>query len=127
MKRPAVIAAAVLGIAVFLTWAVHRSVVIDRQLQERYKELYAAINSGDDARAAAAVVPGYQGNPVEQADYLKTFVYPFSEKTRFGVSGDKGWVCPSRRYYFYFIPGGNTVDLERHGGQWYFTGKVHID
>jgi len=43
------------------------------------------------------------------------------------VSGSKALVVPDRVFHWRIIPDGNSIEMIKIDGQWFFTGKVHID
>ncbi|MCD6051707.1 MAG: hypothetical protein K0Q55_3116 [Verrucomicrobia bacterium] len=111
------------------TMLVHRSTRQDQtQIQARYQQMLAAL-SANDTNAALALVASphrrrFDGFGPSAFNYAAK---PLGSHSSIRVSGDEAAVCPERPLHFFFLPVGDTIDMIKVNGDWFFTGDVHID
>jgi hypothetical protein len=86
-----------------------------------------ALSLGDTNAARALFTPDRRGAAHHSFDMLGRFAKPLGERSSLSFSGSRATVCPERVFHFGVIPGGNTVEMVRVDGEWFFTGGIHID
>jgi hypothetical protein len=59
---------------------------------------------------------------------LDGFARPLGTRSKFLILGGDATVWPKPNWYLCgFVPIGDTVEMTKVGGHWFFTGKVHLD
>ncbi|MEO5914811.1 MAG: hypothetical protein ABIS50_11295 [Luteolibacter sp.] len=96
------------------------------KIRIRYGRMAVALASGDTAAAGALTAPHSRLSPSD-FQRLRTFATTLREDSVIHLSGSTARVCPSPVRHWGFIPGGDTVEMIEVGGEWFFTGRVHID
>ena len=91
------------------------------RIRERYQQMTAALSAGDTNAVLALVAPSYRGGFGElRLSRLDGFAKPLGSDSSILVLGSEATVWPVR-------VGGDTVEMVKTGGVWYFTGIVHLD
>jgi len=100
----------------------------EAQIHARYQQMRTALSSSDTNAVLALIAPNYRRNFHSHSfPYLDRFVQPLGTRSSIAISGNKADVCPDRIHHYLIIPGGNTVEMIKLNGDWFFTGDVHID
>jgi hypothetical protein len=99
----------------------------EAQIRTRYQQLRIALSSGDTNAARALFAPEFRGRAHHSLGRLVTFAKPLGRQSSVRFSTAKARVCPERIYHYGLPLGGHTIDMIKVDGQWFFTGKVHID
>ena len=87
----------------------------------------AALSAGGTNAILALVAPQYQQTiPAGAIMRLDSFARPLSTSSSI-VSREAGNRLPVWSPHYGVLPGGDTVEIIKVSGQWYFTGKVHLD
>jgi len=105
----------------------------DRQerpgIRARYQQLRTTLASGDTNAVLALIAPQCR----EESDAgrlmrMDSFAVPLGPHSKMLILGREATVWPSpNRYLGGVWPIGNTVEMVKVGGSWFFTGKVHLD
>lgn len=113
------------GLIIVFALAVHQSAII----RARYAEMTAAIFSGDTNAVLAMVAPHCRKEFDDlRLMRMKTFAKPLGQSSKVVVVGNAATVCPSPNWYLCGVwPIGDTVEMTKVDGNWFFTGKVHLD
>ena len=99
------------------------------RVRARYRELTAAISSGDTNGVLALVAPqlrkGFDDSHLMRMEH---FAKPLGPTSKIVIVGNAATVWPNPNWYLGGVwPVGNTVEMTKVGGTWFFTGKVHLD
>ena len=99
------------------------------EIRLRYAQMTAAISANDTNAILALVAPQFR----KEFDDLRLmrmeeFAKPLRSASKVIIIGKDATVWPSPNWYYCgFFPVGDTVEMTRVGGEWSFTGKVHLD
>lgn len=104
-------------------------------VRNRVEGMRRVLKSGDMQGVAAFVLPK---RPDDQAQkLLPHYRIPLEDyRMRVGtddsvpfiwISGDTANVIPRVEYHFGILPGGNSLEMRKENGEWYFTGRLFID
>jgi hypothetical protein len=130
MRRTHAIILVVLAISVAVIVFVHRSNRRDRtEICTRYGELRAALSAADTNAVLALIAPEDRGS-FDGGNFMRLdgFVRPLGARSEVLVLGGDATVWPKPNWYLCGVmPIGDTVEMTKVGGHWYFTGKVHLD
>ncbi|PYI81405.1 MAG: hypothetical protein DME26_20035 [Verrucomicrobia bacterium] len=98
------------------------------QVKARYVAMHRALQTRDVETVRSLLAPSLRPRAAK-GDFgiLPTFVTAFGKQSAIHISGSKATVVPERVFYWGIIPGGNSIEMVKIDGQWFFTGKVHID
>ncbi|MCD6050465.1 MAG: hypothetical protein K0Q55_1868, partial [Verrucomicrobia bacterium] len=100
----------------------------EAQIRARYQQMRTALSSNDTNAALTLVAPPYRNSfQGHRFSHLNNFAQPLGPRSSIWVSGNKATVWPERTQLFIVFPGGNTIDMIKVNGDWFFTGDVHID
>jgi hypothetical protein len=130
MRRPLLISAAVLAAFVAGLYIVRQLGFGDGPvIRARYGALTTALSLGDTNAVLALIAPQYR----KEFDDLRLmrmerFAKPLGPNARILVIGSDATVWPGvNRYFWAVLPIGDTVEMTKVAGNWFFTGKVHLD
>jgi hypothetical protein len=89
----------------------------------------AAISSGDTNVVLALVAPQFRkGFDDSGLMRMESFAKPLGPSSKIVIVGNAATVWPSPNWYLGGVwPIGDTVDMTKVGGTWFFTGRVHLD
>src|SRR5256885_371794 len=91
------------------------------QIRGRYQQMSIALSTGDTNAVLALVAPSYRSSFDElRLSRLEGIAKPLGPNSSIVVSGHEATVWPLR-------VGGDSVEMVKNGGAWYFTGIVHLD
>lgn len=133
MHRPSLIVLSAVGLLLVLSMAVglfvYRSIRREQsQIRARYKQMRTALSSSDTNAALALVAPQYRsGFDGHRFSRLSSFAQSLGPRSSIVVLHDEAVVWPVRTSHYVVLPGGHTIEMIRVEGDWFFTGKVHID
>lgn len=133
MHRLGLIVLSAVGLLLVLAMAaglfVFRSIRREQsQIRARYQEMRTALSANDTNAALALVAPQYRsGFDGHRFSMLNNFAQPLGPRSSIIVLRDEAVVWPVRTSHYVVLPGGDTIEMIRAGGDWFFTGKVHID
>src|SRR5260370_40866628 len=99
------------------------------EIRTRYTELRAALSAADTNAVLALVAPTYR-NSFDAASFMRLdgFARPLGTRSKVLIIGGDAKVWPKPNSYLCgVLPIGDTVEMTKVGGQWFFTGKVHLD
>jgi hypothetical protein len=95
----------------------------EANVRERYEQMRDALSIGDTYAARALFAPDRRDAAHRWFDMLHRFAKPLGERSVLSFSGSRATVCPERVFH----DGGNTIEMVRVDGEWFFTGGIHID
>ena len=104
----------------------NRSAEIDA-IRIRYAEMHRALVARDEAAALKLIVPAARGKPETRVLGLDFVVQPLNDSSSISVHGNEASITPRRLFHYYVLPGGNSVEMLKVDGEWYFTGGVSVD
>ena len=116
-----------------LTAALSVLLVLERQewtnIRVRYGEMTTALTAKDTNAIVGLIAPAYRGEFDEPRRMrIESFAKPLGPRSRIVSVGNKATVWPDPNWYFCGVwPIGDTVEMSKVGGRWFFTGKVHLD
>lgn len=91
------------------------------RIRERYQQMTTALSAGDTNAVLALIAPSYRSSfDSLRFSRLSGFAKPLGLDSSVLVLGSQATVWPVR-------VGGNTVEMVKTGGTWYFTGVAHLD
>ena|SRR5690349_14549306 len=133
MRRTRLIALSIVGLLLVLAMAV--VLFVDRpisreqtQIRARYQQMRAALSSNDTNAALALVAPQHRGGfDGHRFSMLNDFAETLGPRSAIVVRRDEAVVWPVRTSHYLVLPGGHTIGMIKVNGDWFFTGKVHID
>ena len=98
------------------------------RIRGRYRQMSAALASGDMNQAMALLAPQCRSaiGPTELIR-LRSLLAPLGDHSSILVLGEHATVWPERSSHLIVLPGGNTFEMVRVAGDWFFTGAIHID
>ncbi len=130
MRRSRVIILAVLGILVAVLGFAYNLYHRNRsEIRMRYAELQTALSAADTNAVLALVAPTYRTN-FDGAGYMRldAFAQPLGARSKILILNGDATVWPKPNWYLCgVLPIGDTVEMTKVGGHWFFTGKVHLD
>jgi hypothetical protein len=108
---------------------VYRSLDYQRaQIRARYAQMRAAVETGNTNAVLSLIAPQYRSTfDSLRFQRLGWFADPLGPRSSILIIGRDATVWPARTAHFGILPGGNTVEMVKVAGDWYFTGKVHLD
>lgn len=132
--RLAVVLAAigVIAIAGFVVIPRHRERV---HIRDRVEGIRRALRNNDMQSVATFVLPERPADPSQKgkshyriplADYRMRVGTDHSAPSIW-ISGNTANVTPHVQYHFGIIPGGDSLEMAKENGEWYFTGRLFID
>ena len=133
MRRILLIALSTVGLGLVLALAavlfVDRSIRREQaQIRARYHQMRTALSSNDTNAALALVAPQYRGGFDDyRFSMLNGFARPLGPRSSIFVFRNEAVVWPVRTSHYLVLPGGHTIGMIRVDGEWFFSGKVHID
>jgi hypothetical protein len=99
------------------------------EIRARYAKLRAALSAADTNAVLALVAPEYRSR-FDGGDYMRLddFARPLGARSKVLLLGAQGTVWPKPNWYLLGVwPIGDTVEVTKVGGHWFFPGKVHLD
>ena len=99
------------------------------QVRARYAEMTTAISSRDTNAVLALVAPEYRKDFGDsRLMRMESFAKPLGPGSKVVIVGKAATVWPSPNWYLCGVwPIGDTVEMSKVSGSWFFTGKVHLD
>jgi len=98
------------------------------KIRVRYQQMRTALSSSDTNAVLALVAPEYRGSfDGYRFLMLNDFAQPLGPRSSIVVLRDQAIVWPVGSSHYVVLPGGHTIDMIRVNGDWFFTGRVHID
>lgn len=99
-----------------------------KQVRARYAQMRAALSAKDAEAVKLLMAPSSRaGAGEEMIRRLDQFAKTLVPSSSVSISGSQARICPKPVYHFGILPGGDTVEMIKVDGEWFFTGKVHID
>ena len=98
-------------------------------IRARYQQLSTALASGDTNGVLALIAPQSR-REFDSGRFMRmdSFAAPLGASSKILVLGKQATVWPSPNWYLCRVwPIGNTIEMTRVGGSWFFTGRVHLD
>src|SRR5262249_40664896 len=98
-------------------------------IRVRYGALTAALSLGDTNAVLALIAPQCR----KEFDDLslmrmENFAKPLGQRSKMVILGNEATVWPSPHWHLCGVwPIGDTVEMTKVDGKWFFTGKVHLD
>ncbi len=130
MRRSRAITLAALGISVAVLSYVYSSDHRNRaEVCARCTELRAALSAADTNAVLALIAPTYRPS-FDGGSFMRLddFARPLGAPSRILILGGDATVWPKPNWYLCgVLPIGDTVEMTRVKGHWFFTGKVHLD
>ena len=130
MRRTHAIILALLAISIAAIVFVHRSNRRNRtEICTRYGELRTALSAADTNAVLALIAPEDRSS-FDGGNFMRLdgFVRPLGARSEVLVLGGDATVWPKPNWYLCgVLPIGDTVEMTKVGGLWFFTGKVHLD
>lgn len=130
MRRSSAIVVAVFGLVLVGLLIAYRPSSHNRtEIRTRYAELQTALASTDTNAVFALIAPEYRST-FSGGEFLRLqgFARPLGAHSKILILGSEATVWPSpNRYLCGVWPIGNTVEMTKAAGRWFFTGKVHLD
>jgi hypothetical protein len=95
------------------------------QIRVRYQQMRAALSANDTNAVLALVAPQYRSSFGElRFVRLDRFAAPLGPRSSILLIWKEATVWPGRTSGWLV---GDTVEMVKVGGNWFFTGKVHLD
>jgi hypothetical protein len=116
-----------LVLAVAFVWvANHRN---RAEVCTRYADLRAALSAGNTNAVLALIAPtcrsSFDGGSFMRLD---GFARPLGARSKVLVLGGDATVWPKPNWYLCgVLPIGDTLEMTKVEGHWFFTGEVHLD
>jgi hypothetical protein len=95
----------------------------------RYTELRAAISSADTNAVLALLAPDHRSS-FDGGKFMRLdgFARPLGARSKVLILGAEATVWPKPKWYVCgVVPIGDTVEVMKVDGRWFFTGNVHLD
>ena len=129
MRRSRAIILGVWGILVTVLSFAYSSNRRNRsEICTRYAELRAALSTADTNAVLALIAPTYRTNfDGGSLMRLDAFARPLEARSKILVLIVTLRCGQSRTGACGILPIGDTVEMTKVGGHWFFTGKVHLD
>ncbi len=91
--------------------------------------MMSALASKDTNAVRALIVPQYRREFDDlRLMRMESFAKPLGPGSKIVIVGNAATVWPSPNWYLCAVwPIGDTVDMTKVGGRWFFTGEVHLD
>jgi hypothetical protein len=118
---------AALVLAVAFAYSSHRR--NRAEICTRYAELRTALSASDTNAVLALIAPAYRSS-FEEGSFMRLdgFARPLGARSKFLILGGGATVWPKPNWYLCgVVPIGDTVEMTKVEGHWFFTGKVHVD
>jgi hypothetical protein len=113
--------------AAWLVYSYRKGSREEAQIRIRYQQMRLALASADTNTARVLFAPELRGGAHGYFGRLETFAKPLGPQSSVRFSASKAQICPERIYHYRVLPGGHTIEMVKVDGQWFFTGKVHVD
>lgn len=130
MRRSRAIILAALGISVAVLACVYSFDRPNRaEVCTRYAELRAALSAADTNAVLALIAPTYRPS-FDGGSFIRldAFARPLGAPSKILILGGDATVWPNPNWYLCgVLPIGDTIEMTRVSGHWFFTGKVHLD
>lgn len=130
MRRPRLTLAAILTVFVVGLTIPYRSSSHNRaEIRARYQELTMALSSGATNAVLALIAPESRSEFDDgRLMRMGSFAESLGPRSKIFILGKRATVWPSPNWYLCGLwPVGNTVEMTKVNGSWFFTGKVHLD
>ena len=95
----------------------------------RYAELRTALSAADTNTVLALIAPTYRSS-FDGGRFMRLdgFAQPLGARTKVLILGGDATVWPKPNWYLCgVLPVGDTVEMTKVEGHWFFTGRVHLD
>ena len=98
-------------------------------VSSKYDEMRRVLANSNTNGYHALIAPNYQLSwRKDQLLKIPDFAKPLTKKSLIRIADNHATICPIPVLYFGLLPwGGHRIELVKEDGQWYFTGRVHID
>ena len=98
-------------------------------IRARYQQLMTTLASGDTNAVLALIAPQHRKEfDGGRSMRMDSFAVPLGPRSKILILGKEATVWPSPNWYLCGVwPIGNTVEMTKVGGSWFFTGRVHLD
>lgn len=130
MRRSRAIISAALAISLavfsFAYWSNRRN---RSEICARYAELRTALSTADTNAVLTLVAPADRTN-FDGARFMRldAVARPLEARSKILILSGDATVWPRPNWYWCgVLPIGDTVEMTKVGGRWFFTGKVHLD
>jgi hypothetical protein len=95
----------------------------------RYAEPRTALSAADTNAVLALIAPTYRSS-FDGGRFMRLdgFAQPLGARTKVLILGGDATVWPKPNWYLCgVLPVGDTVEMTKVEGHWFFTGRVHLD
>jgi hypothetical protein len=99
------------------------------EIYTRYAELRTALSAADTNAVLALIAPTYRSG-FDGGSFMRLdgFARPLGAGSKILILGSGATVWPKPNWYLCGVfPIGDTVEMTKVGGHWFFTGKAHLD
>jgi hypothetical protein len=111
-------------VSAYLSYRENRGEIITR-----YAEIRAALSKADTNAVVALIAPAYRSSFDGALFFrLDAVAQTLGTSSKVLVFFDDATVWPKPNWYLCgMFPIGDTVEMTKINGHWFFTGKVHLD
>ena len=99
------------------------------EIYTRYTELRAALSAADTNAVLALIAPDHRSS-FDGGKFMRLdgFARPLGARSKVLILGADATVWPKPNWYLCgVVPIGDTVEVMKVDGHWFFTGNVHLD
>ena len=99
------------------------------EIRARYNQLTTALSSRDTNGVLALIAPEFR-KEFDDGRFIRmdSFAEPLGPRSQIFILGNGATVWPKPDWHLCgLLPIGNTVEMTKVDGSWFFTGKVHLD
>jgi hypothetical protein len=99
------------------------------EIYTRYAQLRAALSAADTNAVITLIAPAHRTS-FDEGRFMRLdeFARPLGAGSKVLILGGDATVWPKPNWYLCgVLPIGDTVEMTKVEGHWFFTGKVHLD
>lgn len=98
------------------------------RIRSRYQQMRTALSAGDTNTVLTLIAPQMRSSFDDlRLSRLDGFAQPLGPRSSVLILGGEATVWPVRTSHYVVLPGGHTVEMIKVDGDWFFTGKIHVD
>jgi hypothetical protein len=98
------------------------------RIRSRYQQMRTALSAGNTNAVLALVAPQMRSSFDDlRFSRLDGFAQPLGPRSSILILGGEATVWPVRTSHYIVLPGDHTVEMIKVDGDWFFTGKIHVD
>lgn len=97
------------------------------RIHVRYDALQVALRTGDTNAFRLLFAPAHRARAMDHVGRFQNFAHRLDHRSGVSIKGTHVWICPRREFPLIpLVNFGDTIEMIRVDGEWYFTGNISI-